>query len=59
LIDFQIDGFIKGKKFSDEVDRIYKQGRYVPQVWMKGAVGNPIAVEPMLKAVDEALKVIN
>lgn len=58
LIDFQIDGFIKGKKFSDEVDRIYKQGRYVPQVWMKGAVGNPISVEPMLKAVDEALKVI-
>jgi len=58
LIDFQIDGFIKDKKFSDEVDRMYKLGRLVPQAWMKGAVGEPIAVEPMLKAVDEALKVI-
>ncbi len=58
LIDFQVDGFIRGKKFSDEVDRMYKQGRLVPQVWMKGAVGNTISVEPMLKAVDEALKVI-
>jgi hypothetical protein len=58
LIDFQIDGYVKGKKFADEVDRMYTQGRYVPQVWMKGAVGNPISVEPMLKAVDEALKVI-
>lgn len=58
LIDFQIDGFIKDKKFSDEVDRMYKLGRLVPQAWMKGAVGEPIAIEPMLKAVDEALKVI-
>ncbi len=58
LIDFQVDGFIKGKKFADEVDRMYKQGRLVPQLWMKGAVGNPISVDPMLKAVDEALKVI-
>jgi hypothetical protein len=40
------------------VDRIYKQGRLIPQVWMQGAVGREIAVEPMLKAVDEALKVI-
>jgi hypothetical protein len=58
LIDFQIDGFIKDKKFAGEVDRIYKQGRLIPQVWMQGAVGREIAVEPMLKAVDEALKVI-
>lgn len=58
LIDFQMDGFIKDKKFAGEVDRIYKQGRLVPQVWMQGAVGREIAVEPMLQAVDEALKVI-
>ncbi|MBK7212482.1 MAG: hypothetical protein IPH88_04105 [Bacteroidales bacterium] len=58
LIDFQIDGFVKDRKFSDEVDRMYKQGRLVPQSWMKGAVGNTISVDPMLKAVDEALKAI-
>jgi hypothetical protein len=58
LIDFQIDGFIQGKNFASEVDRIYTLGRLTPQAWMQGAVGTPIAIEPMLKAVDEALKVI-
>jgi hypothetical protein len=58
LIDFQIDGFIKGKKFSTEVDRMYTLGRLTPQAWMQGAVGTPISIDPMLKAVDEALKVI-
>jgi len=58
LIDFQIDGFIIGKNFAGEVDRMYTLGRLTPQAWMQGAVGTPIAIEPMLKAVDEALKVI-
>jgi hypothetical protein len=58
LIDFQIDGFIKDKKFSTEVDRMYTLGRLTPQAWMQGAVGTPISIDPMLKAVDEALKVI-
>jgi hypothetical protein len=58
LIDFQIDGFIKGKNFASEVDRIYTLGRLTPQAWMQGAVGNPISIDPMLKSVDEALKVI-
>ena len=58
LIDFQIDGFIKDKKFSEEVDRMYTLGRLTPQAWMQGAVGTAISIDPMLKAVDEALKVI-
>jgi len=58
LIDFQIDGFIKGKNFATEVDRIYTLGRLTPEAWMVGAVGKPISIDPMLKAVDEALKVI-
>lgn len=58
VIDFQIDGFIKGKNFAAETDRIYTLGRLTPQSWMKSAVGSEISIEPMLKAVDEALKVI-
>lgn len=57
IIDFQIDGFIKGKNFANEVDRIYKTGRLIPQKWMKTAVGNTISINPLLKATDEALKV--
>ncbi len=57
IIDFQIDGFIKGKNFANEVDRIYKAGRLIPQKWMQTAVGNTISINPLLKATDEALKV--
>jgi len=58
LIDFQVDGFIKGKNFASEVDRIYTLGRLTPQAWMQSAVGTEISITPMIKAVDEALKVI-
>ncbi len=56
IIEFQIEGFLKGKKFSDEIDRIYKQGRLIPQLWMEGAVGNKISTDPILKQLDEVLK---
>jgi len=56
LIEFQIDKEIEGRVFADEVIRIYGQGRIVPQLWMKGAVGKEISVDPLLNAVDEALK---
>ncbi|MEI6275993.1 MAG: hypothetical protein WCP08_08385 [Prolixibacteraceae bacterium] len=55
IIEFQIEDFLKGKKFSDEIDRIYKQGRLIPQLWMEGAVGNKISVDPILKQLDEVL----
>ncbi len=58
LIDFQIEQQMKGKNMADEMQRMYTQGRIVPQVWMKTGVGQPISVEPTLKAVQEALKVV-
>jgi hypothetical protein len=56
VIQFQIEEFLKGKKFSDEIDRIYSQGRLTPQQWMMGAVGNKISTQPILNALDRALK---
>ena len=55
LIDFQIEGQLKGKNFGSEIQRIYTEGRLTPDVWMRQAVGERISIEPMLKAVDEAL----
>jgi hypothetical protein len=59
LINFQIDKHIAGKNFADEIMRIYKQGRIIPQLWMKGAVGEELSNKPLLEAVDLALKKIN
>ena len=55
IIEFQIEDHLIGKRFSDEIDRIFMQGRLIPQIWMQGAVGNKISVDPIIKQLDEAL----
>jgi hypothetical protein len=59
LIDFQIEQYLDGKNFSDEVDRIWSIGRLTPEAWMQEAVGESISIQPMIKSTEEALKHIN
>lgn len=56
LIEFQIEGNLNGLNVGPETDRMFKAGKLIPQEWMKLAVGSPISNQPMLKAVEEALK---
>lgn len=56
VIQFQIEEYLKGKDLSDEIDRIYSQGRLTPQQWMMSAVGAKISTQPILNALDKALK---
>jgi hypothetical protein len=56
IIEFQLEGDLKGKNFSDEINRIYRQGKLTPQQWMKGATGEKISAQPILSALEEALK---
>lgn len=58
LIDFQIEKQIDGKKFADEVMRMYSNGKLIPQIWMLNAVGKEISIQPMMEAATEALKVV-
>jgi hypothetical protein len=58
LIDFQIEQYIADKKFDQEVSRIFKIGRLIPNAWMNEAVGSPISVDPVLNATSEAVKYI-
>ncbi|MFH1296778.1 MAG: hypothetical protein ABIJ04_05830 [Bacteroidota bacterium] len=58
LIDFQLNGSLKGKNFADEVLRIYTLGDIIPQFWMKQAVGSEISIRPLLEATEEALNKI-
>lgn len=58
LIDFQIEQQVKGKSLAAEFQRMYTQGRIVPQVWMKGAVGSEISIQPSINAAAEALKAL-
>lgn len=55
LIDFQIEQQVRGKSMANEVERMLTQGSIIPQLWMKGAVGQEISIDPLLKATEEAL----
>lgn len=56
IIQFQIEEHLKGKDFSDEIDRMYSLGRLTPQHWMNQATGTGISAQPLIRALDEALK---
>ncbi len=58
LIDFQIEGQVRGKVLADELTRMYTRGRLTPEVWMQQAVGEPLSIQPLLNATSGALKVI-
>jgi hypothetical protein len=55
LIQFQLGEYIQGKSFATEVDRIFSQGRLVPQLWMKNAVGSEISAQPLIDRTREVL----
>jgi len=56
IVQFQLEEHLRGKKLSDEIDRIFSQGRLTPQQWMTGAVGSKISAQPILNALEEVLK---
>lgn len=58
LIDFQIEQQVKGKSLAAEFQRMYTQGRIVPQVWMKNAVGSEISIQPTINAAREAISAL-
>lgn len=58
LIELQLSRYFENKNFADELQRIYTQGRLIPQLWMKEAVGNEISINATIDFANEALKYI-
>ncbi|MBU1410893.1 hypothetical protein KKC22_05185 [Myxococcota bacterium] len=58
VAEFQLEQFIRGKKLGVEMARICAQGRMEPDLWMRGAVGAALTVDPTLAATEEALKIV-
>ena len=61
LVQYQLDehlaSYLTPQAWAQEYTRIYQQGSLTPDAWMRGAVGRPMSIEPILKAVREMLKV--
>ena len=60
LVQFQLEEHLAKcqtpAEFAQEYSRIYQQGKLTPDVWMRGAVGEAMSVEPILNAVREAMR---
>jgi hypothetical protein len=57
LIDFQIEKQVEGKNMAEEITRMLVQGRVIPQLWMKGAVGKEISISPTIETAGKALEI--
>lgn len=58
LIDFQLENQFEGRNFSAEVERIFQQGRLIPQLWLKNGVGETLSVKPILTASQKAIEAL-
>lgn len=58
LIEFQLGSYFQNKNLGVEVERIFSQGKLIPQYWLQKAVGSKLTATPFIKsAVDAAHKV--
>ena len=59
LVQYQLEEHLSQcatqEEWAKEYTRIYQQGCLTPDAWMRGAVGKPMSVEPILTAVKEAI----
>jgi hypothetical protein len=56
LIAHQLEEHMrKAGRIGPEIERISRQGRLAPDLWMKGATGAPVGAEALLTAAERAL----
>jgi hypothetical protein len=59
LIAVQIEEQVKKSgDLGSEIERMCKLGNIAPDLWMEQATGSPVSADPLLKATEEALKVL-
>lgn len=55
LIHYQLNEHFEGKERGAEIQRIFAQGKLIPQYWMKKAVGSELSAQALLRAGAQAL----
>ncbi len=59
MIAFQLEDHMKkAGKIGPEFERVARQGRLLPDEWMKGATGSPVGPEALLAATEHAVTVV-
>jgi hypothetical protein len=55
---YQLYDFMEGKDFSKELERMCRQGRLTPDLWMQKAIGSCVSTAPMLRDVRKAIRLM-
>jgi hypothetical protein len=55
LIEAQVGEKLEGPSLGAEFERMARQGVLTPDAWLRGAVGEPLSAEPLLRAARAAL----
>jgi hypothetical protein len=59
MIAFQLEEHMeKAGRIGPEFERVARQGRIAPDLWMRGATGSPVGPEDLLAAAERALSVV-
>jgi hypothetical protein len=59
MIAFQLEEHMKkAGKIGPEFERVARQGRLAPDLWMKGATGSPVGPDSLIAAAERALAVV-
>jgi hypothetical protein len=59
MIAFQLEEHMKkAGKIGPEFERVARQGRIAPDLWMNGATGAPVGPEALLDAANHALSIV-
>lgn len=56
LISFQLENYFRGKNLGTEVERVFSQGKLIPQYWLQKAVGEKLTVSPFVKETAVAVE---
>ncbi len=55
IVAYQVEDYFTRRPLAGEMERMCRQGRILPDIWMKSAVGSPVSAEPLIKAAEAAL----
>lgn len=56
IVEYQLEDYFKRHPLAGEMERLCRQGRLLPDLWMQGAVGQPVSAEPLVQGAVRALR---
>ncbi|RME21742.1 MAG: hypothetical protein D6806_14145 [Deltaproteobacteria bacterium] len=56
IVAYQVEDYFRSHPLAENMERMCRQGRLTPDLWMKRAVGSPVSADPMIRGAERAVK---